>query len=222
MTTVSSGLRRGMNIFAINGFAALLFMLTAGCTGAANQQVLFPECKGLNDCRLNCPGDSTLTKDALNREVYCEQDRDKHGPWISWHENGRVRWRLEYKEGKLHGTNVVWYDNGRKMSESEYVNGKTHGRATGWYPDGQKEFEGEFKEGLPHGRFSGWHKNGHAEARGTFVKGVLNGEALFWHDNGQKSGEFLFEKGTAIEEACWDKTGKSVECTSALLKRFRQ
>ena len=69
-------------------------------------------------------------------EVAYNVDGDKkHGLTTRWYENGKLKARMNYKEGKLDVVQKEWYDNGQPKSEMMYQMGKVLMR-TEWNPDG--------------------------------------------------------------------------------------
>ncbi len=51
-------------------------------------------------------------------------------------ENGKRRFCIEYKEGKLHGSCIEWYENGMLKCEYNYINGVKHGKFERWNASG--------------------------------------------------------------------------------------
>ena len=49
--------------------------------------------------------------------------------------------------GPRHGPAVTYYDNGQKRTEGEFRNGAYHGRWQGWYSDGKLQKNAVFNEG---------------------------------------------------------------------------
>jgi len=47
----------------------------------------------------------------------------KHGPWVSYHENGQLRDKGTYKNGKMDGPWVEYYKNGQLWIKGTYKNG---------------------------------------------------------------------------------------------------
>lgn len=64
-----------------------------------------------------------------------------HGKATSWHENGRMKWRGEYRDGRQVGKWMEWYETGQKEGEGEM---REDGPSfeVHWYPSGRKKSEG--------------------------------------------------------------------------------
>lgn len=100
----------------------------------------------------------------------------KHGSYTSWHPNGQLRMRGEYKYDMPIGT-FSW-----------------------WYPNGQKSLEGTYEEGKQEGEWNWWHENGQPSIRGYFTAGNPSGKWTWWNKEGKvaQSGDFSDEKGSIV------------------------
>jgi hypothetical protein len=67
------------------------------------------------------------------------KDGKKHGPWVSYHDNGRIEEKGTYKDEKLDGPWVWYYDNGQLLGKGTYKDGERDGhpcRSESAAPDG--------------------------------------------------------------------------------------
>jgi antitoxin component YwqK of YwqJK toxin-antitoxin module len=60
----------------------------------------------------------------------------KHGPWVSYHDNGQVFSQGTYKNDKEDGPWVVYYKNGQLLSKGTLKDGKMDGPWVGYNDDG--------------------------------------------------------------------------------------
>ncbi len=65
----------------------------------------------------------------------------KHGAQTEWWHNGQVQRRETRRDGAKHGADRWWFIDGNKWTETIHVNGKKHGMMTVWYGYGRKERE---------------------------------------------------------------------------------
>ena len=130
-----------------------------GCKGGSGDGDPFADCATLEDCELDCPdGANQLRRD---RRFFCaKSDGRKHGPAITFYEDGKVVSRTVYVGGAEHGTAEGWFPSGDKHFEVENRHGKRHGRETWWREDGSKKSETSFKDGKQHGKFTSWFEDG--------------------------------------------------------------
>lgn len=73
----------------------------------------------------------------------------EHGPWVIYHENGRISYKGIYKNGKKDGPWVSYYANGQLRNKGTYKDRKKDGPWVGYNKDGtvDEEFTGIFKNG---------------------------------------------------------------------------
>jgi len=45
----------------------------------------------------------------------------RNGDYITYHENGQVLTKRQYKDGKLHGEYIVYYSNGQIKEKAQYI-----------------------------------------------------------------------------------------------------
>ena len=68
-------------------------------------------------------------------------DGKKHGRWVEWHPNGKLKTEGTYVDGKMEGRWVSYFDTGVKQLEGDYRGGLKHGLWTQYYEEGQKNRE---------------------------------------------------------------------------------
>ncbi len=69
--------------------------------------------------------------------VWCETAAGvSHGPFLSWHDNGREKTRGAFREGTAQGEWVTWYDNGQLRSKGHYEAGERVGDWKSFAQDG--------------------------------------------------------------------------------------
>ena len=88
------------------------------------------------------------------------KDGKKHGKQESWHSNGEKHYLMNYNNSKRTGTYWGWYDNGNLMCEKTYKDGKENGIQLKWYQNGKKEYEQWYKDGKEFGKHIGWNRHG--------------------------------------------------------------
>ena len=74
----------------------------------------------------------------------------KHGPWVSYHDNGQVFSQGTYKNDKEDGPWVVYYKNGQLLSKGTLKDGKMDGPWVGYNDDGTvwEKYTGTYKNGV--------------------------------------------------------------------------
>lgn len=128
-----------------------------------------------------------------------EGNRDKHGEWRFWHENGQLEMQGTYDGGREQGRFTWWHENGQRKSEGDYVAGKMQGPWQTWYPNGSRCSAGQFADGERHGIWMSWHDNGMPKMQATYSAGMLLAEARKWDENGRLlsvGGAAIVDNGT--------------------------
>ena len=62
----------------------------------------------------------------------------KEGPWVYYHSNGQLSYKVTYKDNKKDGPYVNYYDNGQLSSKGTYKDGKEVGPWVRYWSDGSE------------------------------------------------------------------------------------
>jgi antitoxin component YwqK of YwqJK toxin-antitoxin module len=118
--------------------------------------------------------------------------RNEQKPYTGWnvifHDNGQIKYLVQYKDGKYDGLWVRWFENGQKNLEENYKDGELHGLVTVWYDNGQKKWEGNWKDGKKVGLQTGWYENGQKRKEVTYKAGKKISEKQ-WDEDGNPMGQ---------------------------------
>ena len=98
------------------------------------------------------------------------------GTSVSYHDNGQLEVKVNYKEGEPDGLTEVYYDNGQLMVKANYKEGEPHGLAEVYYDDGQLRAKANYKHGERHGLKEIYYDNGELKEEAKYK----DGERL-WH-----------------------------------------
>lgn len=102
------------------------------------------------------------------------------GSWEGYYENGQLLEKGFFNEtGEALGYWIIYYEDGNVRSKVSYKNGKKEGRAVGYYPSGQLYYEGDYREGRREGSWKYYSEYGGLLSHtGTYKNGVKVGESL--------------------------------------------
>ena len=89
-------------------------------------------------------GKAWITED----DVYTRCPENFTGVYYAWHENGKLKYEYNTKDGKCHGLCRIWYDNGQLCYEENSKNGKLHGLKRRWFDDGRLCYKSNYKNGV--------------------------------------------------------------------------
>ena len=97
----------------------------------------------------------------------------RHGPWVFYWDNGKLRVKGTYKNGKREdGPWVSYHDTGQLHHKGTYKDGKLDGPWIGYHYNGQLHWKGTYKDGKRDGPWVGYNKNGQLFSQETFKNGV--------------------------------------------------
>ena len=118
----------------------------------------------LEKCKEANPGMKSIIE---NNEEYIDkicQHIQPHGEQNKYYNNGQLKIKCYYKEGKKCGERKKWYENGQLRCQKFYKDGKEHGESKHWYKGtGQIWSQCYYKDGKLHGEFKEWYEGGHPE-----------------------------------------------------------
>ena len=74
----------------------------------------------------------------------------KEGRWVGYTNDGRLKYKGDYKNGKYEGPWLTYWDNGQLNLKGKYKNGERDGRWFVYYIDGTflKMASGIYKDGV--------------------------------------------------------------------------
>ena len=92
---------------------------------------------------------------------------------LCFFENGQKRSEGKIIDGQrnVDGKSTVWWENGHLRSKATFKDGKNHGKWTLWWKNGQKWWEGNYKNGKRVGKFTNWDENGQIQAVWNYKDG---------------------------------------------------
>ena len=98
----------------------------------------------------------------------------KHGPWVSYHDNGQLYYKGTYEDGKKDGPWVTYWSHGQVWNKGTYKDGKEDGPWVRFWDNGQLHSKGTYKDGKEDGPWVGYWFTGTVwdEVTGTFKNGV--------------------------------------------------
>ncbi len=100
------------------------------------------------------------------------------------YDNGGVKSKTPYVNGKKHGTEIRWYYTAQKSREVMWRDGKKHGSETDWAHDGTKWCEVTWVNGERHGAQTMWLERDRKESETIFRNEKIHGIATSWGEDG--------------------------------------
>lgn len=97
---------------------------------------------------------SETREDGSVRLRYATDDKgDRHGGYVEFHENGKVKLRCVYRHGRLHGAYQTFDEKGRKVVVATYKDGKLNGNWTERDERGDPVVSAEYVDGKKQGTY---------------------------------------------------------------------
>ncbi len=147
------------------------------------------------------------------------------------HDNGEVKSKVPYVNGKKQGVATEWLADGTKYIAQMWMDGKKQGVETWWWDNGMKRRELMYRDGKQHGLDRWWWDNGKNLSKTTWVDGKQHGLLISmsekgmkrwqqmwandkrhgveteWYENGQKEWQAYSSFGVTFARIDWDEEG---------------
>jgi len=150
-------------------YIALICLITISCHTSSNLQTL-------DDLDVNLK---------LDNGVLYYYENPFSGTLFSYYKVGKLKFQIEYLNGKKHGFEKQWYESGNNLIERFYKEGFKTGIHKSWWQDGVQKFEYHFnKKGEFHGVVKEWYKNAQVFRDFNYVDGKEVGLQRMWKDDG--------------------------------------
>ena len=122
---------------------------------------------------------------------------------IKKYDNGQLKSKKRYKDGKQEGLWEEYYKNGQLKLKKYSKDGKEQGLWEEYHKNGQLKIKGNFKEGLPKdGLYKQYHKNGQLHSKRSFKDGKRHGLWERFNRHGQLSSKGYYKNGK--QEGLWE------------------
>lgn len=117
--------------------------------------------------------DSSMKKAMEEEQKSKAGSAPKEGEWITRRDDGSIRTRINYLNGRKHGMSYLYYDDGKSLQlELPYVVGARHGVSKKYFKDGTLYAETSYQSGELHGERTTRYSNGKLKSRITYFEGL--------------------------------------------------
>ena len=93
---------------------------------------------------------------------------------------------VHFKGGPFSGSVTEYYENGQLKEKAPYIDGKMNGVAELYYENGQLKQKVTFIDGKEDSPFEFYYKNGQLEQKGTFIDGEQDGVFEEYNEDGTR------------------------------------
>ena len=94
-----------------------------------------------------------------------------NGQYEIYYENGQLKERATYKDGKADGIFETYFENGQLALRGTYKDGKLYGLTELYYENGQLEQRVTYKDGIMDGLQESYEKDGTLITKAFYVNG---------------------------------------------------
>lgn len=128
-----------------------------------------------------------------------------HGPDWRWWDNGQIRLRRTWREGRVDGLFEDWHKSGFQKSVGEFVGDLPQGLWRRWYATGEARVWEEFDGGVRKGLEVRWHKTGAPMHQKVWSGGREDGVIREWGPQGWLTIDGTMAGGERVGEwrECW-------------------
>ena len=89
--------------------------------------------------------DQLVERNGLSYEV--NNEKPFTGSTLSYHPNGQLESRIEYKDGLKVGMSEIFYENGQILTSKNYKDGQKNGLVNSFYQNGSLSERENYKDG---------------------------------------------------------------------------
>lgn len=122
---------------------------------------------------------------------------EKEGEWAYYYDNGTIKEKTNFKNGKLEGIAEGWFVNGNKWYAASYKNGQVNGLLTKYYYNGYLLSTSNYIEDKQNGNHKEYSSTGTLKYDINFSNDEQDGILTYYYANGQKEDELNYKKGKA-------------------------
>jgi len=111
---------------------------------------------------------------------------NKHGRWMAWHTNRKIRKKANFKNGNLEKKYESWFQSGQLECLCFYKHNKKSGKYLTFFEDGNRHIEAFYKADLPAREYKVWHN------RAFGCKSAYVLERHESYENGEMVGDWVY------------------------------
>ena len=127
---------------------------------------------GIVGCSKEIPSDQLVERQGIYYEVNSQTPFT--GRVVSYHENGQLEAKGNFKDGELHGLMESYHENGQLWIKRNYKDGELHGLMESYHENGQLLKRANYKDGEIDGLLEVFDKEGNPTKIEVWKDGVRN------------------------------------------------
>ena len=108
--------------------------------------------------------------------VELDENGDRQGKCLFYHENGNKKWEGNYKDGKLNGELIQYRENGDLISKENFIDDNLDGKYEYYYANGHLRQSGVTRNHVSHDEVRSYFPSGQIQSLEYFNMGVRVGK----------------------------------------------
>jgi antitoxin component YwqK of YwqJK toxin-antitoxin module len=138
-------------------------------------------------------------------------EKKKDSVWTYYSENdGTVRIREEYLDGRLHGKVRSYYQTGVVSEEVTWNEGSREGPWLQYYENGALRLSGHYANDRLNGLYEVYHPDSTLMMRGAYVDNMSHGTWSYYDETGALLYNLDYEKGRPVDEKKYQQLMKDI------------
>ncbi len=125
----------------------------------------------LVSCSNEVPLDQLVERNGITYEINSQTPFT--GSFVNYHENGQLKVRRNFKDGKRDGLSEDFYENGQLNSKENYKEGELNGLREYYNEKGQLKFIQNWKDGKPDSLWEYFDEEGNLTETEEYKNGEL-------------------------------------------------
>ncbi len=122
-------------------------------------------------------------------------ENNLEGEVLVYYENGNLKQKLFFINGKQTGEQRVYGENGSLIGIENWLQGKKNGKATYYFESGELGEEGQFEKGKKAGEWKTYYKSGALQKTGGYQDGLETGIWKTYNADGTPQTTLTYENG---------------------------
>ena len=119
----------------------------------------------------------------------------RHGHFVYYHENGKVKLEGKYLYDQLDSTINCFYETGNLKYVHNYNNGVRVGESLSYFKNGNLEQKAVLQNEKPHGLLISYYEAGNVRQEAHYNEGIREGQFLRYHVTGLLAEESYYKNG---------------------------
>ena len=104
---------------------------------------------------------------------------------ITYHDNGKIKYDVIYKDNKLDGIAMTYDDTGTLINRSNYFNNQLHCEWIDYYPSGNIQHVINYSFNLKNGVEIWYYESGNIKSKIVYKNDKILIDIIRWNDNGE-------------------------------------